>query len=179
MTVGEIIRKIRITKKMTQKELGEKCDINEANIRKYESGRQSPKLGTLRRIAEALEVPVTDLIPDDNQDIQNYYYVETVLDKISQQSGIPMYHIDSSEDEHENIHKAIYGSFRKNLLSQMDSLDKKYVHPTSGSSSQADSDVCSEKIDIIMGLCAMLNVEGLNRVISYLTDLTLIPEYHI
>ena len=53
MNIGERIRKIRIEKGMTQKEIAEKCGINDANIRKYESGRQNPKIDTIEKIAKA------------------------------------------------------------------------------------------------------------------------------
>lgn len=64
MTVGENIRRIRKEKGLTQKELGELCNINEANIRKYESGRQNPKIETIDKIADALGV-LTSQIKED------------------------------------------------------------------------------------------------------------------
>lgn len=60
-TIGEKIRTFRKQKGWTQKKLGEKCGINEANIRKYELGTQNPKKETLKRIAEALNVSLLDL----------------------------------------------------------------------------------------------------------------------
>lgn len=48
---GDSIRKYRKQKGFTQKQLGEKCGINEANIRKYELGSQNPKIETLQKIA--------------------------------------------------------------------------------------------------------------------------------
>ncbi len=56
MTIGERIKNARKNKDWTQKQLEEKTGINEANIRKYESGRQNPKLETIQKIAEALNV---------------------------------------------------------------------------------------------------------------------------
>ena len=56
---GELIRKYRIEKGLTQKQLGEKCGINEANIRKYELGTQKPKIETLERIAAGLDIPLS------------------------------------------------------------------------------------------------------------------------
>ena len=38
MSVGENIRRIRLEKGITQKELGEKSGINPAQIRRYELG---------------------------------------------------------------------------------------------------------------------------------------------
>lgn len=67
MTIGERIRNFRNEKKLTQKQLGEKCGIDEANIRKYELGKQNPKIETLRKIAIALEVYTIDLLYDEEQ----------------------------------------------------------------------------------------------------------------
>lgn len=66
MTTGEKIRKLRKEKGLTQKRLGELCGINEANIRKYELGNQNPKLSTIRKIAAALGVYMSDLVEDWN-----------------------------------------------------------------------------------------------------------------
>lgn len=59
---GEMIRKYRIEKGMTQKKLGELCGIADSNIRKYETGKQTPKINTLQRIADALEVSIYNLM---------------------------------------------------------------------------------------------------------------------
>ena len=62
MTVGEKIRECRKDKKLSQKQLGERCGIAEPTIRRYELGKLNPKAETLERIANALEVPVSDLL---------------------------------------------------------------------------------------------------------------------
>lgn len=62
MTVGESIRTIRLSKKMTQKQLGELAGIAEPTIRRYETGKLHPKLETIKKIADALNVHVFDLI---------------------------------------------------------------------------------------------------------------------
>ena len=77
MPTGELIKKIRKEKKMTQKQLSEKCGIADSNIRKYENGKQFPKWETLERIAKALDVDVFDLIeydegPTDDQLLEIY-----------------------------------------------------------------------------------------------------------
>lgn len=59
--IGERIKYYRQKKSMTQKELGEACGIDAANIRKYESGRQNAKIETLEKIANALEVGIGKL----------------------------------------------------------------------------------------------------------------------
>ena len=62
MTVGERIYYCRTENHMTQKELGEKTGIDPSTIRKYESGRLNPKISTLQKIADALEVDVNWLL---------------------------------------------------------------------------------------------------------------------
>ena len=61
MTIGEKIRFIRLEKGMTQKQVAEKCGMADSAIRKYESGTQTPKIETLRRIATALDVAWVEL----------------------------------------------------------------------------------------------------------------------
>ena len=64
MTVGEKIRHFRQKKGLTQRQLGELCEpkIAESTIRRYEIGKLNPKIGTIQRIAKALDVPYTDFI---------------------------------------------------------------------------------------------------------------------
>lgn len=58
---GDKIRKYRTEKGLTQKKLGELCGIADSNIRKYESGNQNPKIETIQKIANALEVNINEL----------------------------------------------------------------------------------------------------------------------
>ena len=58
----DMIRKCRTEKGLTQKKLGELCGIADSNIRKYESGNQNPKIETLQKIADALDIPVNRLL---------------------------------------------------------------------------------------------------------------------
>lgn len=67
MPTGELIKKVRKAKKMTQKQLSERCGIADSNIRKYENGKQFPKWETLERIAAALEVDVFELIEYEDE----------------------------------------------------------------------------------------------------------------
>ena len=59
---GDMIRKCRTEKGLTQKKLGELCGIADSNIRKYESGNQNPTIEPLQKIADALDIPVNRLL---------------------------------------------------------------------------------------------------------------------
>ena len=63
MSIGENIRKIRLKKQLTQRQLGDLCGMADSAIRRYESDKATPKLETLRKIAKALEVFDYELDP--------------------------------------------------------------------------------------------------------------------
>lgn len=54
--VGYLIRNFRIAADMTQKELADKCGLNESTIRNYELGNRYPDATTLLNIANNLNV---------------------------------------------------------------------------------------------------------------------------
>lgn len=59
--IGDKIRKIREEKKITQKELAERLGTSQQNLAQYENGKRNPKIKTLQKIADALEIPVSEL----------------------------------------------------------------------------------------------------------------------
>ena len=67
MNIGETIKKYRKEKGLTQKELGEKCGIAESTLRQYELGIRKPKMNTIGKIANALEIPRIDYIVKTNE----------------------------------------------------------------------------------------------------------------
>lgn len=64
MTTGDRIRKIRMSMGLTQAELSLKAGLGVNTVCLTENGRSEPEMHTLRCIAEALGVPVLDLIED-------------------------------------------------------------------------------------------------------------------
>lgn len=54
--LGELIRFHRLLNKMTQKDLAEKCGLNESTIRNYELGNRCPDEETLLKVADALQI---------------------------------------------------------------------------------------------------------------------------
>ncbi len=62
MSIGENIRRIRKKNRMTQKELGEKLGgLSQQQIGQWENGNKKPKIETLQKIANALDVPIYEL----------------------------------------------------------------------------------------------------------------------
>ena len=65
--VGKKVQKIRTLKGLSQVDLVGKMDgnIDTTNISRIESGRTNPTLLTLYRLAQALEVPISELVSFD------------------------------------------------------------------------------------------------------------------
>ena len=59
------IRNIREKKNISQKQLAEIIGSSQPTVAAYEAGQKTPKLETLTRIADALEVNVLALLPSD------------------------------------------------------------------------------------------------------------------
>ena len=68
MTIGDNIKKYRIERGYTQKQLGEKCGMSEAMIRQYELGLRKPKLENRKKIADALNISLDTLSTIANLD---------------------------------------------------------------------------------------------------------------
>lgn len=64
MTIGNNIKNIRRKQSMTQKELGDKLNITASAISAFENDKTNIKPVTLKKIANALNVSLTDLMPE-------------------------------------------------------------------------------------------------------------------
>lgn len=67
--LGDNIKRIRKSKGLTQSQLSEKLKVAEVTIRKWEKGEREPNLETIRKIANALDVPLVELIGKENSKI--------------------------------------------------------------------------------------------------------------
>ena len=57
MNIGQAIVTIRKARKMTQKELGERCGMSQNALVAIEKDRSQPPMGTMKRLQEVLGVP--------------------------------------------------------------------------------------------------------------------------
>ena len=67
MTFGEKLKKVREKKGISQRVLGERMNVTQQTIAQYEKALNTPKLVTIRKLAKALEVPLSELIEDWEQ----------------------------------------------------------------------------------------------------------------
>lgn len=61
MTFGEKVKEIRIRQGISQLQLGQKMNISQQAVAKYERLVDQPKLITVRKLADALEVSINEL----------------------------------------------------------------------------------------------------------------------
>lgn len=61
MTIGENIKRIRAEKRITQKQLADALGVSQAMVAQYESDKRNPKMETIKKIADALEVSIDEL----------------------------------------------------------------------------------------------------------------------
>ena len=69
--VGSNIKRFRKEQGITQKQLGEKLWVSQQTIAQFENDKAPRKLDTIKRIADALGVPVSCLIQTENRSAEN------------------------------------------------------------------------------------------------------------
>jgi transcriptional regulator with XRE-family HTH domain len=73
MNIGEKIKKIRLTKNLSQKEVAVSVSLDRGQYSRIENGKVEPTLSSLEKIAKAFSVKVTDFFSDENDyDINSY-----------------------------------------------------------------------------------------------------------
>ena len=66
MTIGERIKQARKKANMSQKELADNVGTTYQNISQYERDLRNPKIETIQKICEALNISITDLLTIDS-----------------------------------------------------------------------------------------------------------------
>lgn len=68
LQVGRRIRELRKAKGLSLTQLAERADLNDKHLGMVERGDENLTLKSIRKIAAALEVPITELFPADQDD---------------------------------------------------------------------------------------------------------------
>lgn len=74
MTIGEKLKKSRNEKGMSLRELATKVDLSASFLSQIEQGKASPSIENLKKIANTLDVRVSYLIEDEDEEIRNIQY---------------------------------------------------------------------------------------------------------
>lgn len=157
MPTGKRIKEIRMQKGLTQKQLGDKCGIADANIRKYENGKQNPKMETLQKIADALGVPIYEFLDNDLFDATLHlgsYEGRFFNDKVKEIVN------DTTLSETEMKKKLSDLSMQGMILTEFHR-----------------NDLDTRTKEILNNFVDQLNENGQNKAIEQVQMLTKIPEY--
>lgn len=163
MTVGDRIRDIRKKKKMTQKELAELCGMYDSQIRKYELGSQNPKLESIQKIASALGVNITDLVPELVH-IQTYkqsaiHDIDLLIAQLENGSA--------GEDLSEEQKEIILNNAKKEKSKNIDQLTML----------KNMANVSDMKLENLISAFNLLNELGKEKAVEQVELLTKIPDY--
>jgi len=82
MEVAQRIKKIRIAKKMSQKEVTAAIDMGAAQYSRIESGKTDPSISTLKKIAQALGITLAELFADDDKLAEVNSTDKTLMEKV-------------------------------------------------------------------------------------------------
>lgn len=98
MTLSDNIKFYRKQRGLSQKEVSAKIEMNQAQYSRVESGKVDPNLSSLRKIAEALNVSLSDLLKEDkNLNISSFdlSMVEKVklIEELEEDDKKSIYHI--------------------------------------------------------------------------------------
>lgn len=181
MYTGENIRAARIYRKLTQKELAEKCKLATGTIQQYELNKRKPKVEQIIKIANALDLGYLALDKGsafydyvaqnptvDETDAKNFNKKQSEL--LQKATGCD---IEILEKSYIDIQKIQHDEFvkkarKKTLNKQMKKREQKSVHL------DVDITECEENILKYMEL---LNGNGQLAAVNQIKLLTKIPEY--
>ena len=139
MTLGEKIKKYRLMKNLTQKDLGIKVGFSDATadsrIRKYEKDIMAPKNDIRQKIADALDIDLSAL---SDINIESYEDIMQILFLFEENLGMEIERKDGKthlifDDNNKDIEKFIsylyiWHSQKKNLISTSDTISTEEMY---------------------------------------------------
>lgn len=162
MSIGSRIKEIRLARGLTQKQLGDLCGMADSAIRRYESDRGNPTEKTLSRIADALQVCISDLMP-----------IEEVI-KISPERAVAELVLKFLENDsilNNPESKAAFEDFKKKLGMKIDIR----VNEETG---EKECDIyLFDNETMLINAYHALNEDGQKEALKRVEELTQIPQY--
>ncbi|QYS87095.1 helix-turn-helix transcriptional regulator [Flavobacterium oreochromis] len=109
MNLGDTLKKVREAKGLSQKELAGLLDMPQPQYSRIEGGKTDPSFGTINKIANALNVTLSELFRADEIFDDVNTYDKTLIEKLQ--------HLDSlNEDEKKSIYTLIDSLITKKKL---------------------------------------------------------------
>ncbi len=131
MSINNSIKKCRLLKKLTQKQMSELLNINIRTYQKYESGDIKPNMDTLHKIASALDVPIFMLTESISPEllsifIEDMHYLDknTVLNNAAKLTS--EYDIKNKREENFELLEELLQGF-KQLENNFNKFKENYI----------------------------------------------------
>ena len=166
---GEKIKALRKEKGLSQRQLGEKMGVKQQTIAQYEKATDQPKLSTVRKIAEALDVSISELVSDWRKYTPEEISADIDRDTVYKSSHRLIEVLESIEKEDGVLDQDL---LKKNLPTIME------ITKESGTLSAAFENAQTVKYSKEMAeLLKMLNDSGKEEAIKRVRELTQLAEY--
>ena len=147
ITIGEMLKLIRVNKNLTQKRLGDLCHMDGSQIRKYETGKIIPKSSTMLKILQILKV--NHLVSERDE---RYLEPTTIVnDYVSKELTRYCFYINENK------------AYKTDLI-EFNIADRKENDTTS-------------LLSTIIDKAQSLNDNGKQKAIDYMDDLAQMPKY--
>lgn len=183
MSIGKSIKTWRMKEGLTQKQLAEASHVSEISIRKYEAGDRIPKIGTLSKIARALNITIGELDSDyttmsqDRSDAAGLEsQIKTFLNNISNMNITENVKQQTSA-EINSILKLIQELNRTIDTGISNDAKMQEILTESARLKQEIRQAECELDEIFLSTLHQLNRTGQDKAIQYALDLTKISEY--
>ena len=198
MTTGEKIKRARLDKGLTQKELGEKLGgISQQQIGQWETGKANPKIETLKRIADALQVGLWEIIELDEMDLET---LKQEVPKMTSQltpegleifNSLPIETLNSDEplpDNYQELHqkeqeeaakrapKFFFYDEKGNKIESKNGEAPKWTD-RSVSKAEAIANAEAEELERLQNAYKRLNRKGKIKAVERVEELTEISRY--
>jgi len=83
MNIGDNIKRIRIAKNLSQKEVTVNAKLDTAQYSRIEGGKTDPSVNTLERIAKALGVSLSDLFASTEELKEINSFDKSIMEKVA------------------------------------------------------------------------------------------------
>lgn len=169
MTFGEKVKAAREKMGLSQSALAKRMHVSQQAVAKYEKIVEQPKLSTVRKIAEALEISISELVNDWGQYTPEEISADIDRDTVYKSSHRLIEVLESIEKEDGELDQDL---LKKNLPAIMK------ITKESGTLSAAFENAQTVKYSKEMTeLLKMLNDSGKEEAIKRVRELTQLAEY--
>ena len=169
MTFGEKVKAAREKMGLSQSALAKRMHVSQQAVAKYEKIVEQPKLSTVRKIAEALEISISELVNDWRKYTPEEISADIDRDTVYKSSHRLIEVLESIEKEDGELDQDL---LKKNLPVIME------ITKESGTLSEAFENAQTVKYSKEMTeLLKMLNDSGKEEAIKRVKELTQLAEY--